>query len=81
MKDQIGLPALQRRLLAEAPYIVAALPELPRLVHRKLLAPPAASDAAINALATAQSARNRWLGLIALLLAAIAALLLWQRGG
>ena len=41
MQDQIGLPALSRRLLAEAPYIVAALPELPRLVHQKLLAPAA----------------------------------------
>ena len=38
MHDQIGLPALQRRLLAEAPYIVAALPELPRLLHQRLLA-------------------------------------------
>ena len=46
MQDQIGLPALQRRLLAEAPYIVAALPELPRLLHQRLLAPPAASDIA-----------------------------------
>ena len=40
MQEQIGLPALQRRLLAEAPYIVAALPELPRLLHQRLLAPP-----------------------------------------
>ena len=31
MQEQIGLPALQRRLIAEAPYIVAALPELPPL--------------------------------------------------
>jgi ubiquinone biosynthesis protein len=29
MNDRIGLPALKRRLLAEAPYIVAALPEFP----------------------------------------------------
>ena len=38
MEDRIGLPALQRRLLAEAPYIVAALPELPRLIHQRLTA-------------------------------------------
>lgn len=79
MKDQIGLPALQRRLLAEAPYIVAALPELPRLVHRRLLEPAAASEAAINALAAVQRARNRWMALIAVLLAVIAVALLWQR--
>ena len=79
MKDQIGLPALQRRLLAEAPYIVAALPELPRLVHRRLLEPAAASEAAINALAAVQRTRNRWMALIAVLLAVIAVALLWQR--
>ena len=36
MHDQIGLPALQRRLLAEAPYMIGALPELPRLLHQRL---------------------------------------------
>ena len=76
MHDQIGFPALQRRLLAEAPYIVAALPELPRLLHQKLLAPPPASDTAIRELAAAQRVRNRWLVLVALLLAIVVALLL-----
>jgi ubiquinone biosynthesis protein len=76
MHDQIGFPALKRRLLAEAPYIVAALPELPRLLHQKLLAPPAASDTAIRELAAAQRVRNRWLVLVALLLAITVALLL-----
>jgi ubiquinone biosynthesis protein len=80
MHDQIGLPALQRRLLAEAPYIVAALPELPRLLHQKLLAPPAASDIAIKELAAAQRARNRWLALVAVLLLAVVVVLL-RRGG
>ena len=58
MNDRIGWPALKRRLLAEAPYIVAALPELPRLVHQRLTAPPTASDDAIKGLAAAQRARN-----------------------
>jgi ubiquinone biosynthesis protein len=75
MQNQIGLPALQQRLIAEAPYIVAALPELPRLLHQRLLAPPAASDAALKELAAAQRARNRWLAIVALLLAVIIALL------
>ncbi len=79
MEDQIGLRALERRFLAEAPYIVAALPELPRLIHRRLSAEPAASDAALKALAQAQKSRNRWLAVIALLLAATLAALLWQR--
>jgi ubiquinone biosynthesis protein len=76
MHDQIGLPALQRRLLAEAPYMVAALPELPRLIHQKLLAPPPASDAVLLALMHAQRTRNRWLALVAVLLVIVAALLL-----
>jgi ubiquinone biosynthesis protein len=80
MSDQIGLPALQRRLLAEAPYIVAALPEIPRLLHQKLLAPPPASDAVMLALAQAQRTRNRWLALVSVLLAIVALLLLRSAG-
>jgi ubiquinone biosynthesis protein len=75
MQDQIGLRALERRLIAEAPYIVTALPELPRLLHQKLSAPPPASDVALKALAAAQKARNRWLAVVALLLVIVIALL------
>jgi ubiquinone biosynthesis protein len=75
MQNQIGLPALQRRLISEAPYIVAALPELPRLLHQRLLAPRGASDEAMKAFATVQRAHNRLLGLLAVLLTLIAALL------
>jgi len=78
MNDRIGLPALKRRLLAEAPYIAAALPELPRLIHQRLMAPAAAGDEAIKALAAAQRVRNGLLAVVALLLAAVAGLLLWQ---
>ncbi len=80
MEEQIGPRALQRRLLAEAPYLVTALPELPRLLHQRLLAPAAASDTALLALAAAQKTRNRWLAVVAVLLAVVAALLLLQRG-
>src|SRR5665213_177083 len=79
MDDQIGWRALERRLLAEAPYIVAALPELPRLIHQRLLAAPAASDNATRALAAAQTSRNRWLALIAVLLVGVIAALVSQR--
>src|SRR5437773_7760262 len=75
MEDQIGLRALERRLIAEAPYIVSALPELPRLLHQRLLTPPVASDAAIKEFVAAQRARNRWLAIVALLLAIVVVLL------
>jgi ubiquinone biosynthesis protein len=80
MEDQLGWRAVERRLLAEAPYIVAALPELPRLIHQRLLAAPAAADSALKAVALAQRARNRWLALIAVLLAGVIAVLVWQHG-
>ena len=78
MEDRIGFPALKRRLLAEAPYIVSALPELPRLIHQRLTAPPSVSDEAIKEFVAAQRARNGLLAMVALLLAAIVALLIWQ---
>jgi ubiquinone biosynthesis protein len=78
MQQQIGPQGLKDRLLAEAPYIVAALPELPRLLHQRLRAPTAASDAALRELAAAQRGRNRWLAVVAALLLAIAVLLLRQ---
>jgi ubiquinone biosynthesis protein len=78
MNDRIGLPALQRRLLAEAPYIVAALPELPRLVHQRLTARRSDSDTAIRELADAQRAQSRLLSIVALLLIVVAGLVLWR---
>ena len=80
MEDQIGFRALERRLLAEAASLVQVLPELPRLLHQKLSAPAPATEAALRALAAAQQSRNRWLAVIALLLAVIIVLLLRQPG-
>jgi ubiquinone biosynthesis protein len=80
MEDRIGPPALKRRLLAEAPYIVAALPELPRLIHRRLLAPPPISDETIKEFVATQRARNRLLTLIALLLLLAVGIFLWKLG-
>jgi ubiquinone biosynthesis protein len=76
MEDRIGFRALQRRIFAEAASLVETLPELPRLLHERLSSPPAASDAALRALALAQHSRNRWLGVIALLLTGVIVLLL-----
>ena len=75
MHDQIGWPALRRRLIAEAPYIVAALPELPRLLHRRLLVPPPGPQL-VQQLAVAQRTLKVWLPVVAVLLAAVIALLL-----
>jgi ubiquinone biosynthesis protein len=75
MHDQIGWRALERRLIAEAPYLVQALPELPRLLHQRLITPPPASDVAMLAMAAAQRSRNRWLMLVAGLLFALLAVL------
>jgi ubiquinone biosynthesis protein len=80
MNDRIGLPALQRRLLAEAPYIVAALPELPRLIHQRLLMPRSASDEAMRELAAAQRQSNALLAAVTVLLAIAIAVLLWRIG-
>jgi ubiquinone biosynthesis protein len=80
MEDRIGPPALKRRLLAEAPYIVAALPELPRLIHQRLMAPPPISDETIKEFVAAQRARNGLLTLIALLLVAALGIFLWKFG-
>jgi ubiquinone biosynthesis protein len=75
MDNQIGLPALRRRFLAEAPYLAAALPELPRLLHHRLLAPAGPSDHAIALMTAAQRARNRWMKVIAALLVGLIAVL------
>jgi ubiquinone biosynthesis protein len=76
MENQIGLPALQRRMLAEAPYLIAALPELPRLLHQRLLAAPVPPEAALRELASARRERNLLLGVVAVLLAAMIVLVL-----
>ena len=72
------MTALKRRLLAEAPYIAAALPELPRLIHQRLSAPASASDEAIERLTSAQRTQNRLLTAAVLLLAALVGLVMWQ---
>ena len=76
MEDQIGYRALERRLLAEAASLVQVLPELPRLLHQKLSAPAPATEAALREVAATQQSRNRWLAVIALLLAVIIVLML-----
>jgi ubiquinone biosynthesis protein len=71
MHDQIGFSALTRGIAAEAPYLVAALPELPRLLHQRLVTMPAAADEAARQLATGLRIRNWLLGAVAVLLATL----------
>ena len=78
MDERIGFAALRRRLLAEAPYIVAALPELPRLIHQRLATMRSAADEALERLVRAQFGQNRLLALVAVLLVVVAGLVLWQ---
>jgi len=80
MEDQIGPRALARRFEAEAPYLIAALPELPRLIHQRLSAPPPAFDFALKELVEAHRARNRWLAIVAVLLVLLVVELVFRRG-
>ena len=74
MSEQIGARAFKKGLELEAPYWARTLPQLPRLVHQVLARPPAPDSAPLlAAIAGAQRQQNRWLGLIAILLAALLA--------
>ena len=70
MREQIGPEAYRRRLLEQAPYLAATLPEWPRLIHDALTrasAPPAPPPPP----ATVSLWTNVWLALIAFALRAI----------
>jgi ubiquinone biosynthesis protein len=70
MSEQLGWRGLIRTFKHEAPYLARTLPQLPRLVHQAL-ARPAQSDLQphLDRLVAAQQQQNRWLAIIALLLA------------
>ena len=70
MEDQVGWRALSRRLRDEAPFLATVIPQLPRLIYENLNRPAPASTEALQELAAAQRSRNRWLAVIAALLAA-----------
>ena len=70
MSEQIGWRGLIRSFKQEAPYLARSIPQLPRLVHQAL-AHPAKADLQpqIDRLIAVQKQQNRWLAIIALLLA------------
>ena len=70
MSEQIGWRGLIRTFKQEAPYLARTLPQLPRLVHQALAQPPKADlQPQIAQLIAAHRQQNRWLAIIALLLA------------
>jgi ubiquinone biosynthesis protein len=76
MSEQVGIRGLRRNFEHEAPYLARILPQLPRLVHQSLAREPAPDlQPLLEQLIATQRAQTRWLALIALLLAALAALL------
>ena len=77
MSEQIGWRGLIRSFKQEAPYLARTIPQLPRLVHQAL-AQPAKADLQpqIDRLIAAQHQQNRWLAVIALLLALLLGALL-----
>jgi ubiquinone biosynthesis protein len=78
MEDQVGWRALERRLREEAPFLITVLPRLPRLIYQRLSAPANVSHLALKEIAAAQRAGNRWLAVVATLLACVIAMFLWR---
>jgi ubiquinone biosynthesis protein len=70
MSEQVGWRGLLRTFQREAPYLARTLPQLPRLIHQSLAQEPKADLAPqVERLISAQRQQNRWLMIIALLLA------------
>ena len=74
MSEQVGWRGLVKTFKQEAPYLARTLPQLPRLVHQ-VLAQPAKADLApqLERLIAAKTVQNRWLAVIAALLAGLVA--------
>lgn len=77
MSEQVGWRGLLKTFRHEAPYLARTLPQLPRLVHQAL-AQPARTDLQpqLERLIAAQQQENRWLIVIAILLAVLLGTLL-----
>ena len=78
MNEQIGWRALVNNLKTEAPKWAVLLPQLPRLAHQALNQNRLQSlESALALLLQQQRTRNRWLGLLAVLLAGLIASQIW----
>lgn len=76
MSEQLGWRAAKRALEREAPYWAHTLPQLPRLAHRALIHTPADVTPLFKQLLLEQQKQNRWLIIIALILAVMAGVLI-----
>jgi ubiquinone biosynthesis protein len=80
MNEQIGWRGWLRTFKEEVPYWGALIPQLPRLAHQALRTDRLEKlEAGLDLMLRQQQARNRWLGVLALLLAA-GVLVGWFRG-
>jgi ubiquinone biosynthesis protein len=72
MSEQMGLRGWIRTFKEEAPFIGTLLPQLPRLINQALRADRMDKlDAGLSLLLSQQRTRNRWLGIIATLMAVL----------
>jgi ubiquinone biosynthesis protein len=79
MNEQVGWRALVNNLKTEAPKWAALLPQLPRLAHQALNENRLAQvEAGLTLMLRQQQTRNRWLGIMVLLLAGLLASQLWM---
>jgi ubiquinone biosynthesis protein len=79
MNEQIGWRALVNNLQTEAPKWAALLPQLPRLAHQALNENRLAQvEAGLTLMLRQQQTRNRWLGILAALLAGLLASQIWM---
>ena len=78
MNEQIGWRALLNNLKTEAPKWAVLLPQLPRLAHQALNQDRLAQiEAGLGLMLQQQRARNRWLAVLAALLAGLVAVQIW----
>ena len=82
MNEQIGWRALLNNLKTEAPKWAVLLPQLPRLAHQTLSQNRLAQiEAGFGVMLQQQRARNRWMGVLAVLLAGLLAVQIWVAVG
>ncbi|HEY9145191.1 MAG TPA: ubiquinone biosynthesis regulatory protein kinase UbiB [Thiobacillus sp.] len=78
MNEQVGWRALVKNLQTEAPRWAALLPQLPRLAHHALNENRLAQlEAGLTLLLRQQHTRNRWLAVLATVLASLVFVLVW----
>jgi len=82
MNEQIGWRALLNNLKTEAPKWAVLLPQLPRLAHQALNQDRLAQiEAGLALMRQQQQTRNRWLGILAVLLGGLLAVQIWVAVG